>query len=74
MLWELVPNAAQSLHAEAAEVEIAAHSSALLLKQRARLKRALTPEDLVRCMFMMALCLFRKLCQKCLSWLVFVDA
>ena len=60
LLWELVPNAAHSLHAEAAEMEIAEQSSALLLKQRARLKRALTLEDLVRCMLMMAHCLFRQ--------------
>ena len=39
-------------------MEIAAQSSALLLKQRVRLRRLLTPEDLVRCMLVMAPCLF----------------
>ena len=56
--------------AEAAEMEIAAQSSALLLKQQARLRRVLTPEDLVRCMFVIA----NYVIQKCVSCLVYADA
>ena len=69
-----MPNVARPVRTEAVELEIAAQSSALLLKQRARLRRVLTREDLMHVCDGALSVAANYVIQRCASCLIFVDA